>query len=159
MKRLITAQRAIELAFSEGEFLPSESISTATILAVEQQRIKPIVGAELYQKLISGEYASLCEEFVHPPLALAIKLKVLPQLRVRIGPYGISEPSGEGFNPASDRAIYTSRRTLKAQIRSLLRRLSEELERLHSLKELPEYNPKENILNRCRTYGDIVQNV
>ena len=71
MKRLITAQRAIELAFSEGEFLPSESISTATILAVEQQRIKPIVGAELYQKLISGEYASLSTCTRHKAQGLA----------------------------------------------------------------------------------------
>ena len=159
MKTLITPNRVIELAFGVGEYLDSGSISQTTILSVEQQRIKPVIGESLYEKLLLGEYTSLCEEFIHPIIALCVKLKVMPQLRIRIGPCGICEPSGEGFNPASDRAIYTSRRTLRNQIQSLLQRLNMELERLHLLGELPEYNPKTNILNRCRIYGDIVQNL
>ena len=157
MQRLITPERVVELAFSEGEFLPRERISEPQILVAEERYLLPIVGQTLYEALGGGEYSEFCKEYVEPLLAYAVKSLLLPELRVWVGACGVAEPSGEGWESASEESFSTLLAGVKSHLKSLRRRLSRALEREHEAGRLPLYEPKANILNRCRIDGGFVQ--
>ncbi len=64
-------------------------------------------------------------------------------------------PRSESIEPADAKQRGEVMRALRRRASELLRRLSEELER--SAAAYPEYDSRDNILNRCTIYGDIVQ--
>ena len=157
MQRLIAPERVVELAFSEGEFLPRERISETQILLAEERYLRPIVGQTLYEALGDGEYAEFCKEYVEPLLAYGVKYLLLPELRVYVGACGVAEPSGVGWRSASEESFSALREGVKSQLKSLRRRLNQALGREHEAGRLPLYDPKENILKRCRIDGGLVQ--
>lgn len=155
MKILITPQEAVALAFADGEYLPPETLTEEQIKAAEERYIRPVTGRALYERLLDGAYAELRTEFAAPVLALGVRYMVQPALRLRLGACGAAMPDGAAWRAASDTAAAAAGRSLKRQISLLVRRLSDELERRK--EEYPEYEPRENVLNRCRIYGDLVQ--
>ncbi len=142
-------------AFAGGEYLPPENIPELTILAAEERYLLPIAGRQLCQRLAEGGYPELKEEFVAPALALCVKRLLLDSLRIQIGACGLAAAATQGWHEASAEAVGEARKNLLTEMRSLLCRLSDELERRRD--EIPEYDSDKNIMNRCRIYGDIVQ--
>ncbi len=155
MNTLITPQEVRERAFAGGEYLPPENISENTILAAEERYLRPIAGGALCRKLAEGGYPELLGEFVAPALALCVKRLLLDSLRIQIGACGLAATAGQGWREASEEAVREARKSLGTEMRTLLQRLSDELERRRG--EIPEYDSEKNILNRCRIYGNLVQ--
>ena len=155
MKTLITPQEAVVLAFADGEYLPPETLTEVQIKAAEERYIRPVTGRALYERLLEGAYEELRTEFAAPVLAIGVRCMVQPALRMRLGACGAAMPDGAAWRAASDTAFEDGCRSLKRQLSALVRRLSDELERRR--EAYPEYEPRENVLNRCRIYGDLVQ--
>ncbi|MFR7603253.1 MAG: hypothetical protein ACLUYV_05690 [Alistipes shahii] len=78
-----------------------------------------------------------------------------PRLDVRTGQCGTTAPKSAHAQPAGDTARRHPRRALLAQARTLLHRAAEHL-RAHR-DEFPEYDPENDIFNRCTTDGGFVQ--
>ena len=129
MNTLITPAQAVALAFADGEYLAPESVTQSDIAAAEQRYIVPVIGRRLYEKLLAGSHASFTT--------------------------GTVAPKSAAYQPAGTQALRELQRSLRRQARTLLRRAAEHLE-THAA-EFPEYDPHENILNRCTTDGNFVQ--
>uniref|UniRef100_UPI004057C752 hypothetical protein n=1 Tax=Alistipes sp. TaxID=1872444 RepID=UPI004057C752 len=157
MQRLITPERVIQEAFLKGEYLPPERIPQGLILVAEERYLRPVLGQSLYRALLEGEYAAFRETYVEPPLAYGVKLLLLPELRIRVGACGVAEPSAEGWETVSEEGYKSLRAALKGQLETLLHRLERALQEGAQTGELPAYDPEENILNRCRIYGGLLQ--
>ena len=142
MNTLVTPLQVLKLAFGEGEYLPPEIIAEADIAGAEQRHIVPVVGRALYENLAS-------------PAALFTRAVLQPRLDVRTGQCGTTAPKSAYAQPAGDTARRHLRRALLAQARTLLHRAAEHL-RAHR-DEFPEYDPENDIFNRCTTDGGFVQ--
>ena len=143
MNTLITPAQAVALAFADGEYLAPESVTQSDIAAAEQRYIVPVIGRRLYEKLLAA------------PAAFFTRIALQPRLDVRTGQCGTVAPKSAAYQPAGTQALRELQRSLRRQARTLLRRAAEHLE-THAA-EFPEYDPHENILNRCTTDGNFVQ--
>lgn len=152
---LITPQEVCEKAFAGGEYMPPEAVSERTILAAQERYLRPVLGDALCRKLAAGDYAELLGEFVGPALACCVKRLMFPELRLQAGACGLAATAGAGWSEASEEAAAAALKSIRAQMRALLQRLSDELERRRG--EIPEYDPEKNVLNRCRIHGNLVQ--
>ena len=155
MKTLITPLQVLRLAFGDGEQLPPQTVAEADIAGAEQRHIVPVVGPALYEKLLAGAYPEFRDGYLAAPAALFTRLTVQPRLDIRTGQCGTSAPKTAYGQPAAETALRTLRRSLRVQARTLLRRAAEHL-RTHR-NEFPEYDPENDILNRCTTDGGFVQ--
>ncbi|WP_300896712.1 hypothetical protein [uncultured Alistipes sp.] len=153
MKTLITPEQVVALAYADGEYLPPEQITEADIAAAEERRIVPVVGRGLYGRLLGGAYAEFVEEYLAAPLAVYVRLAVQPLFDVRTGPCGSVSLRAEGYEPADGERLRELRRALHVKARSLMLRASARLDG----GGFPEYDPRQNILKRCRTDGGFVQ--
>lgn len=155
MKTLITPLQVLRLAFGEGEYLPPETITEADIAAAEQRYLVPVIGRALYEKLLGGSYAEFRTAYLAAPAALFTRVAIQPRLDIRTGQCGTTAPKSAYGQPAGDAARNSCRRALLAQARTLLRRAAEHL-RVHRAEFL-EYDPENDIFNRCTTDGGFVQ--
>ena len=155
MNTLVTPLQVLKLAFGEGEYLPPEIIADADIAGAEQRHIVPVVGRALYEKLLAGSYPDFRTEYLASPAALFTRAVLQPRLDVRTGQCGTTAPKSAYAQPAGDTARRHLRRALLAQARMLLHRAAEHL-RAHR-DEFPEYDPENDIFNRCTTDGGFVQ--
>lgn len=155
MKTLITPLQVLRLAFGEGEYLPPESVTEADIAAAERRYLVPVIGLTLYEKLLGGACADFRTGYLEAPAALFTRAVLQPRLDVRTGQCGTVAPKSAAYQPAGTQALRELQRSLRRQARTLLRRAAEHLE-THAV-EFPEYDPHENILNRCTTDGNFVQ--
>lgn len=155
MNTLVTPLQVLKLAFGEGEYLPPEIIAEADIAGAEQRHIVPVVGRALYEKLLAGSYPDFRTEYLASPAALFTRAVLQPRLDVRTGQCGTVAPKSAAYQPAGTQALRELQRSLRRQARTLLRRAAGHLE-THAA-EFPEYDPHENILNRCTTDGNFVQ--
>ena len=151
MNTLVTPLQVLKLAFGEGEYLPPEIIAEADIAGAEQRHIVPVVGRALYEKLLAGSYPDFRTEYLASPAALFTRAVLQPRLDVRTGQCGTTAPKSAYAQPAGDTARRHLRRALLAQARTLLHRAAEHL-RAHR-DEFPEYDPENDIFNRCTTDG------
>ena len=133
-------------------YLPPEIIAKPTLRA-EQRHIVPVVGRALYEKLLAGSYPDFRTEYLASPAALFTRAVLQPRLDVRTGQCGTTAPKSAYAQPAGARRHL--RRALLAQARTLLHRAAEHL-RAHR-DEFPEYDPENDIFNRCTTDGGFVQ--
>lgn len=154
MKTLITPSEVARLAFADGMYLTPDAVTAADVAAAEQRYLIPVVGQKLYDKLLAGTYAELRAELA-PALALCTRLSVQPRLDIRTGRCGTAAPRTEGFQPAPESSLRSVRQSLRRQSRDLLRRLSEYLTAHNT--QYREYDPRQDIFNRCTTDGGIVQ--
>lgn len=155
MNTLITPAQVVALAFADGEYLAPETVTQGDIAAAEQRYIVPVVGRRLYEKLLAGAHAGFTTEYLAAPAALFTRIALQPRLDVRTGQCGTVAPKSTAYQPAGTQALRDLQRSLRRQARTLLRRAAAHLEA--NAAEFPEYDPRENILNRCTTDGNFVQ--
>ena len=155
MNTLITPAQAVASAFTDGEYLAPEAIGEGDIAAAEQRYIVPVIGRAFHEKLLAGLHAGFTAEYLAAPVALFTRIAVQPRLDIRTGQCGTTAPKSAYAQPAGDTARRHLRRALLAQARTLLHRAAEHL-RAHR-DEFPEYDPENDIFNRCTTDGGFVQ--
>jgi hypothetical protein len=156
MELLITPAQVAEMAFRAPDFIPSDAISEATILAAQQKFIRPVLGDALFDALRGGSHAQLLAEYILPPLALYVKMLMLPSLAVQVGGAGIVEANPKNHARASDAKIRAATRRLRSDARALVRRAVEHIEA--SPASYPQYDPALNILNRYAMDGGVFLN-
>lgn len=152
---LITPQEVLDRAFGAGEYLPPECITEELILAAMERYLRPVTGPQLLDAVASGRYADLKEDYLLPVLALGVKTLLLPELEVQIGACGLAATAYAGWKSAEPEQADRALKSVKIRLKTLLRRLSDRLECRR--EEMPEYDSGQNVLNRCRIYGDFVQ--
>jgi hypothetical protein len=153
MNVLISPATVVSLAFRAPDFIEAESVSEAVILAAEQKFIRPVLGGALCDRLREGAYPLLLEEYVALPMALYVKALMLPQLAVQAGAAGVVEAHGTHLARAGEGKLRGAVRRLRAEALVLVKRAVEYIE---AAGGYIEYDPHENILNRCSVEGGIV---
>ncbi len=155
MKHLVTPGQVVELAFADGAYLGADALPGTAIAAVERRYLRPVVGERLYERLVEGAYADFAAEYLAPAVALRVRLAMQPRLELRTGQCGVVAAEPEGGAPPSEEQTRRLARELRAEARALMRRAAEYLD-AHAA-DFPEYDPRENILKRCRIDGGLVQ--
>lgn len=157
MKPLISPQKAFQLAFSPHEQLPAEALSTELITLAQERYLRPVIGEKLLAALEEGLYPQLLEEFIAPVIAFGVRVQLLPTLRQALSTGGLVTPTTDGWKGLDEERFTSMMRALRHRLEGLRRRLDEELELLHEADTLAEYEPAENIRQRCRIHGGFVQ--
>ena len=152
---LISPETVVALAFNEGECIDAATISTIDIAVAEERHVVAVVGPKMYASMRNGRYADFCDEYVAPVVALRVRLLMLPTMVARSGRFGITAPATSTLKSPSDRQVERLERSLREKARTLQRRMSRYLN--ENAGEFPEYDPAQNILNRCSNDGNIVQ--
>jgi hypothetical protein len=155
MELLITPAQVAQMAFRAPDFISPESVDEAVILAAQQKYILPVLGESLFDALARGRYPELLADFVAPPLALYVKMLMLPRLAVQAGGAGVVEVSSKNLTRASGAKLRDAVQRLRGDARALMRRAVRHIESAPS-GTYPEYDPALNILNRCSTEGGVV---
>ncbi len=154
MNLLISQQQVAELAFRAPDFIAPEAIPESTILAAQQKFIKPVFG-DLYDAMLTRTtLAEFTSEYVAPPLALYVKMLMLPSLAVQSGAAGVVEVTGKNLARVSDERLRAAIARLRGDAAALIRRAVEHVEA--DPTRFPEYDPRENILNRVSTEGGVI---
>lgn len=152
---IITPEQVVAMAFSDGEYVASEAISEADIDTAIARWVKPIVGEALLEAVAGGSYEKLCVELLQPAVACAVRLFVQPRLNASTSQMGLTVAVGSHQKAADESLRESHLRALRMRARTALYSLSEYLQ-AHGA-EFKEYNPKENVLNRCSCNGGFVQ--
>jgi hypothetical protein len=155
MELLITPAQVAQMAFRAPDFISEEAVAEATILAAQQKFVRPVLGDRLFDALCRGSYAPLLRDYVMPPLALYVKMLMLPALAVQAGGAGVVEANPKNFVRAGDARLRAAVRRLRTEALALMRRAIEHIES-SAPRTYPEYDPADNILNRCSTDGGVV---
>ena len=155
MKNLITNEQVISLAFGDGEYLSPEVILDSDIAAAASRYIVPVVGAELYEAMLDDSHKALLDDFVAPALAMAVRTMIQPALNVRTGQLGLQISSSLRADSSTKTAMQTLQKSLRLRRQTLLKRLSNYL-KTHA-SEFPEYNPSNDVLQKCTIDGGFVQ--
>ncbi len=143
-----------ETAFCAPDFIAPDAVPEATIVAAQQKYVKPVLGEALYERLLEGGYPSLLADYLSAPLALYVKMMILPALAVQTGAGGVVEVHSANFARAGEEKLRAAVRRLRRDASALMRRAVEHIEA--SSEAYPEYDPRENILNRCSIEGGVV---
>lgn len=150
MQTLITPAQVVALAFSSEELVAKEVVTASDIIEAETRHLRPILGAELAEKLLAGEYATLLSDYVAPALASWCRYAVQPLISERC--HVCHDGSHTTAQNDHDAVVL---RALRRKAVTLSHRLSDHLN-AHA-GDYPEYNSKNNPLNYCSIYGDIIQ--
>lgn len=149
MNTLLSAERAYALAFSSEEPYSASVITEVDIAEAESRYLLPIIGEELYAALL--KYGTLQTEYIEPMVAAWVRYIIEPHLATRCCACHAEGRITEAVNDHTERVM----RALREKAQVLTRRLSNHLNS-HSA-DYVEYNPKNNPLNRCFIYGNIIQ--
>ena len=155
MSELISQAEVVALAFSDGEYLSPDVIGVADIKAVVSKWIKPVVGQALLCAVEDGEYGEFAEKYLKPTIAAFVRCVVQPRLNAVTGQAGLAMPVGSYHKAADEEARRELLRSLLRRATALRIEMSDYLEA--NADKIVEYDPKENVLNRCRCYGGFVQ--
>ncbi len=128
--QLITAAQVIYYAFQGCDYTPTELVTSAAITSAQQRYLLPILGEELIEALLSGEYQDLLEDHVEPVMALYTRVEM---------------------TPVEDQY----RKVIVRQARMLARRMSDHLE--DNAAQYPEYKSECNVLRKIRLYGATIE--
>lgn len=150
MKTLIDVDRAYALAFSREETYGVSVLTEVDIVEAETRFVRPLLGDALYEALARGVYVELMDEYVAPAVALWTRYVVEPHLATRCCGCLSSQTISQARNE-NDRRAY---RALHAKAAALSRRLTVYLN--GNKGNYPEYDPKNNFLNRSMCYGNLV---
>ncbi len=153
MKLLITPAQVAETAFRAPDFITADAVPEATILAAQQKFIRPVLGG-LYEKLCAGEYPDFLSEYLLPPLALYVKMLMLPSLSVQAGAAGVVEVDSKNLSRAGDTRLRYAVRRLRSDASALMKRAVGQIE--SDPDAYPEYDARRNVLNRRSIEGRIV---
>ena len=155
MKTLVSTAEVLKRAFRSHEKLPLETIREADIEAVEWRMVRPVLGDALHDRLLQGGEALFVQEYLADAVALLTRAEVLPRMTHFCSAMGAFRPSPADTSPTDNETLLLDARTARRQARTLLRRAVAYIE-AHAT-DYPEYDPAQNILNRCTTDGGFVQ--
>jgi hypothetical protein len=144
MTTILTPQEIVHLVFTTGENYNNSMITESDIAIAESCYLLPIVGQMLYEKLSTGGYSELVDDYVAPMLGAWVRYIIEPRLDERCG----LGHSAKGVD----------REKLK-HLRCVASKLSHRLSDFLNVNsdDYPEYNPCDNPLNHCSIDGNIVQ--
>ena len=148
MNTLITPAEVFDLAFSHEEMYNASVVTDLDIAAVEERYLIPILGRTMYEAISGGEYDELKTNFIAPMVAAWTRYMLEPLLASRCGLCHETKATS-----AENTALEERRQVLRQRARILTRTLSDNL----NAAAYPEYDPKQNPLNRCSIDGNIVQ--
>lgn len=154
-RTLMTPALVAAIAYGDTDRAADEAPSEELILLVSEERLVPVIGRALYDSLLEGRYADLMDEYVAPALAYGVRLRTLAADNVRCSRFGTLAPRPEGWTEAGSQALNAVRAEVRRRASGFLRRLSEYLA-AHG-DEVPEYDARNDVLNRCRIDGDFIQ--
>jgi hypothetical protein len=155
MQTLITEAQVAQLAFRAPDFISEDAVSKSTIIVAEYKYVRPVLGGAMCEALRRGDYPDLLTEFVQPALALYVKMLMIVSLAVQTGRAGVVEVQSKNLAKASEKKMRAAVNRLRDEARALMRRTVEHVESAPEGK-YPEYDSRENILNRYSTDGGIV---
>lgn len=153
MKLLITPAQVAETAFRTPDFINPDAVPETTILAAQHKFIRPVLGP-LCDRMCDGAYADFLKEYIVPPLALYVKMLMLPSLSVQAGAGGVVEAVPANAVKVGDARLRSAVRRLRSDASALMRRAVEHIEAAPAA--FPEYDAHQNILKRCSLDGQIV---
>lgn len=143
------------MAFGDGEYISPSTVLDSDIAAAADRYILPVVGAELYQEMLSGSQNGLLNDFVAPALAMAVRTMIQPALNVRTGQGGLHIPSSARSDTSIKTTTLALQKSLCRRRQVLLRQLSNHLRNHPS--EFPSYKANEDAMQKCRIDGGYVQ--
>ncbi|MBR3847123.1 MAG: hypothetical protein IKM37_06175 [Alistipes sp.] len=155
MTTLITPQEVLQRGFAGIAPLSPEMVTSADILAAEERYLIPAIGPALHARLLQGNDASFVADYLAAPLALFTRLLIQPRLQLLTTRIGVLEPSTDQGSAAKTASLNRLQQSLRSEASTLLRRAIRYLEAHAS--EYPEYDPHQNILNRCTIHGNHLQ--
>lgn len=155
MNTLITPTEALRRAFRSDERLAADSFTEADVAVAEQRFLRPMLGASLHDRLLAGGNTRFVEEYLAAPLAFLTRLVAQPRLALLASPVGLLMAETATTEAAKTEARHALMRELRMQAKTLLKRAAEYLD-THK-NEFPEYDPDQNVFNRCMTDGGFVQ--
>ncbi len=123
---LVSVEEVTSVAFTENEYLPSNTVTLNHIRSVQERYITPIIGEALTQSVADGLYTDLYDDYILPAMGELIRIEV-------------------------DLDAYPVKRSHRVRANTLLESLSDHLNDNES--RYPEYSPCENVMNRCRLVG------
>ena len=155
MNELITSAEVVDIAFSDGNYINAASIAECDIAAATERWVVPVTGRALIRAVKAGKYEELREDYLKPVIALYTRLLVQPRLNAATSQLGLSVVATSSRRAADKDARSELQRSLRSRAQFLRQRLDEYL--AEHADELAEYDPEQNILNRCRCDGGFVQ--
>lgn len=153
-KSIITSTEVLAIAFSDGEYIPAESIAEADIVAATERWVTPVTGRALLEKVAQGEYTEL-RDYLATAIAFHTRLLVQPRLSASTSQLGLTIGGGSSRKAADESLRRELMRSLRTRARQALRALSNHLQ--ENKASYKEYNDKENILKKCCCDGGFVQ--
>ncbi|MBQ2373758.1 MAG: hypothetical protein II299_01425 [Alistipes sp.] len=152
---IVTPAEVIALAFSDGGYVAAENIGEVDIATAVRRWVKPVVGEALLGAVTLSRYKELRDEYLKPTVALYTRLLVQPRLNAVTSQLGLTVAAGASSKVAEASLREEHLRAIKTRAHAALRALSDYLN--DHVEEISEYNPKENVLNRCSCDGGFVQ--
>ena len=157
MKTLLSPTEVVTIVFGTTHSLRPESIPQHTILSAQRRLLRPVVGEELYDHLVSDSpaepYVAMFEEYLKTPLALYAAQLALPTIAAQVGTAGVVRLQGEGFEPLDGPSVEALRRRLRADADALLDAATDHLAAHPEL--YPLYNPAQNVRSRISLKGGV----
>lgn len=154
MHNLISSEEVAQLAFAPLDFVTASDVNPLTINVAQERYIVPVLGAEMVEAMLSGDYSELVEELVNPALALYTRVLMLPALALRTGAAGVVKGTSQYLDAATENELRVLRRSIIAQASTLLRKAVKQIE--SAPEQYPQYDPRNNIWHRCRVDGGVV---
>lgn len=153
MDNLIIPQEVLDLAFPAPHSLGVSAITDAVIATAQEKFILPVLGREMCEELAAGALPGLIG-YVKPPLALYVKLLLLPVLASSAGQMGVVKYKGGTFSPAGEKSLAALERRTRADALILMRKAVAHIE--DNIGDYPRYDPAKNVLRRVSTDGGVV---
>ena len=155
MGNIISTLQVLELAFSDGGYIPQDVIAESDIKTATERWVIPVVGRGVMEALLAGEYEQLRKEYVEPVVALYTRILVQPRINAMSGVGGLTVAVGSSHKAAEESLRQEHYKALRLKARSLRRAMSDYLN--DNRAQIAEYKSDENILNRCCTDGGLMQ--
>lgn len=154
MNTLINAQEVVSLAFNTVEAVDCSLIGESTILSAERKFIAPVLGRNFYEAVRRGRYHDFCVGHLWQPLALYVRLLMLPMLSVQTGATGVMQYEGVNFSVADTRQLSALKKALRSEANTLMQMAMEYVQSHRDT--FSEYDPALSIQGRVSLSGDII---
>lgn len=149
---LILPAEVIQIAFPSSENIREDLVTDIQIETAQIKYLKPVLGP-LYQALDGAPYADFVASYLKKPLAFFVRALVVEELGSSVSMMGVMQNKNEFSMPVSMREQAMLRKKARSTARFFLQ---EALRHIEAHAELfPEYDPQQNILNRCSLLGGI----
>ncbi len=129
LKLLMSPSEVVDYAFATGEYVAVGAITSCAIMAAQQRYLIPVLGQKLFDAVLDGRYETLREEYIAPTLGILARI----------------EANLDAYPPTA-----AERQRGKLFLQTLSDFLNVERD------DFAEYDPDENVMNRCKIVGGFV---